>query len=295
MRILLTGTTGQVGKALVTPLGALGSVVPVTRGDLDLSVGTSIEPTLNRVNPDLIINPAAYTAVDRAEDEPELARRINAEAPGIIARWAAARQVPFLHFSTDYVFDGSYQRPCREEDTARPLSVYGATKFAGEELVRAARGPHLIVRTSWVYAAEGRNFLRTIARLAEEREELRIVDDQIGAPTSARMIAEAVAQLLTVGASDLVASFAAANGLVHLAARGETSWYGFATAIVDGLRARGAKLKVSAIVPIATADYPTKAARPRNSRLALDRMASLFGITTPHWKNALATELDELM
>jgi dTDP-4-dehydrorhamnose reductase len=294
MRILVTGTTGQVGKALVAPLGALGSVVPVTRGDLDLSVGTSIEPTLSRVNPDLIINPAAYTAVDQAEDEPDLARRINAEAPGIIARWAAARLVPFVHFSTDYVFDGSGERPWREQDTPRPLSVYGATKFAGEELVRAARGPHLIVRTSWVYAAEGRNFLHTIARLAGEREVLRVVDDQIGAPTSARVVADGIVRLLSVRSADLSGSFAAAGGLLHLAATGGTSWHGFANAIVNGLRARGAKLKVSAILPIATEAYPTKAKRPRNSRLALDRLARLFGITTPAWEKALDRELDEL-
>ena len=252
MRILVTGTTGQVGRALLSPLGALGTVVPVVRADLDLSDGASIKPTLDRLNPNLIINPAAYTAVDQAEDEPDLARQVNAEAPGIIARWAAARVVPFVHFSTDYVFDGSGERPWREQDTPRPLSVYGATKFAGEELVRAANGPHLIVRTSWVYAAEGRNFLRTVMRLAGEREELRIVSDQIGAPTSARVIADAIARLLAVGGSDLAGSFAAAGGLVHLAAAGETSWHGFATEIIRGLRARGATLKVDAIVPIAT-------------------------------------------
>src|SRR5271166_3969382 len=209
MRILVTGTTGQVGSALLSPLATLGTVLPVARANLDLSFCASIEPTLSLLKPDLIVNSAAYTAVDRAEDEPDLAHRINAEAPGTIARWAAGRGVPFLHFSTDYVFDGSSERPWREQDVARPLSVYGATKFAGEEFVRAANGPHLIVRTSWVYAAEGRNFLRTIVRLAEEREELRIVSDQIGAPTSARAIADAIARLLAEGCSDLAGSFAA--------------------------------------------------------------------------------------
>jgi len=294
MRILVTGMTGQVGSALVSALGALGSVIPVARADLDLSVGASIEPILNRVNPNLIINAAAYTAVDQAEDEPDAARRINAEAPGVIARWAAARRVPLVHFSTDYVFDGLLERPWREQDTARPLSVYGTTKLAGEGLIRAARGPHLIIRTSWVYAAEGKNFLRTIARLASEREELRIVSDQIGAPTSARVIADAVARVLSIGSPDLARSFAAADGLLHLAASGETSWYGFATAIVTGLRARGAQLKVRTVVPIGTEDYPAKAKRPRNSRLALDRLANLFGITTPEWAIALDSELDEL-
>jgi len=202
--------------------------------------------------------------------------------------------VPFVHFSTDYVFDGSGERPWREQDTPQPLSVYGATKFAGEELVRAARGPHLVVRTSWVYAAEGRNFLRTVTRLAAEREELRIVNDQIGVPTSARMIGDTIGQLLSAGSADLSGSFAAADGFVHLAATGETSWHGFASAIVDGLRARGVKLKVSTILPIATDDYPTKAKRPRNSRLALERLARVFGITTPPWENVLDRELDEL-
>ena len=294
MRILVTGANGQVGSALLSSLGALGSVVPVTRADLDLSFAASIEPTLNRLNPDLLINPAAYTAVDRAEDEPDLAHLINAEAPGIMARWAAARGVPFVHFSTDYVFDGSGERPWCERDSARPLSVYGASKFAGEEFVRAANGPHLIVRTSWVYAAEGRNFLRTIARLAAERDELRIVSDQIGAPTSARTIADSIAQMLAAGYSDLARSFDGADRLVHLAAAGETSWHGFATAIVDGLRTRGARLKVRAIVPIATRDYPTKARRPGNSRLSLERLQRSFGIDTPDWNEALDAELDQL-
>ena len=295
MRILVTGTTGQVGSALLSPLGALGTVLPVVRADLDLSFGTSIKPALGRLKPDLIINPAAYTAVDQAEDEPDLAYQVNAEAPGIIARWAAGRGVPFVHFSTDYVFDGSGERPWREQDAARPLSVYGASKFAGEELIRAANGPHLIVRTSWVYAAQGKNFLRTVMRLAGEREELQIVSDQIGAPTSARTIAEAIARLLAVGGSDLAGSFAAAGGVVHLAAAGETSWHGFATEIVKGLRARGATLKVDAIVPIATEDYPTRAKRPRNSRLALDRLERLFGIIMPDWKQALDSELKEMV
>ena len=294
MRILVTGANGQVGSALLSSLGALGSVIPVVRADLDLSFAASIEPTLNRLNPDLLINPAAYTAVDRAEDEPDLAHRINAEAPGIMARWAAARAVPFVHFSTDYVFDGSGERPWCERDSARPLSVYGASKFAGEEFIRAANGPHLIVRTSWVYAAQGRNFLRTIARFAAERDELRIVSDQIGAPTSARTIADSIAQMLAAGSSDLASSFAEADRLVHLTAAGETSWHGFATAIVEGLRTRGARLKVRAIVPITTQDYPTKAKRPRNSRLSLKRLQRSFGIDTPDWNQALDAELDQL-
>jgi dTDP-4-dehydrorhamnose reductase len=294
MRILITGATGQIGSALLSPLASLGRVLPVARRDLDLRLGESIEPTLDRLNPDLIINPAAYTAVDRAEDEPELAHAINAVAPGIIARWAAVRKVPLVHFSTDYVFDGSRDSPWREQDPTQPLSVYGVSKLEGEKRIRSANGPHLIVRTSWVYAARGQNFLRTIARLAAERDELRIVNDQVGAPTSARSIAEAITHLLGVGQSDLARYFATAGGLVHLAAAGETSWHGFASEIVKGLRARGVTLKANAILPIATNDYPTKAVRPRNSRLALDHLAHSFGIVMSDWRESLKRELDEL-
>jgi dTDP-4-dehydrorhamnose reductase len=294
MRILVTGTTGQIGSALLSPIASLGKVLPVVRRDLDLGLGESIEPTLDRLNPDLIINPAAYTAVDRAEDEPGLAHAINAVAPGVIARWAATRRVPFVHFSTDYVFDGSREGPWREQDPTLPLSVYGVSKLEGEKLIRSANGAHLIVRTSWVYAARGQNFLGTIARLAAERDELRIVDDQVGAPTSARSIAEAITRLLANGRSDLPRYLATAGGIVHLAAAGETSWHGFASEIVKGLRARGIAVKARSILPIATKDYPTRAVRPRNSRLALDHLAHSFGIIMSDWKVGLKRELDEL-
>ncbi len=244
--------------------------------------------------PDLIVNPAAYTAVDRAEDERALAFLINAEAPGAIARWAARRGVPLVHFSTDYVFDGSGARPWREDDPTAPLSAYGASKLAGEDAIRATSGPHLIVRTSWVYAARGTNFLRTIARLARERGELRIVADQVGAPSSARLIANAVAAVVAAPGAPLADRFAAAAGRVNVAASGETSWHGFAVAIVEGLQARGISLAVERVVPIATADYPTEAQRPGNSRLDLARLKSIFGVTTPQWGEALSGELDVL-
>ncbi len=198
----------------------------------------------------LLLAPGRLAAVDKAEDEPGLAMRVNAEAPGVIARWAAARGVPLIHFSTDYVFDGSGERPWREDDRPRPLSVYGATKLAGENEVRAAGGTFLIVRPSWVYAAVGKNFLRTIARLARERTELRIVADQIGAPTSAALIGGAVAGMLADGIESLRERCARAGGLVHLAAAGATSWHGFARAIVEGLKARGVALAVEQIVPL---------------------------------------------
>jgi dTDP-4-dehydrorhamnose reductase len=294
MRILVTGVTGQVGGALVKALEPVGSVIASSRGILDLAQPDRIASSLDRFSPDLIVNAAAYTAVDRAEDEKEMAFRVNAEAPGAIAQWAAERGVPVIHFSTDYVFDGSGARPWREDDPPNPLSVYGASKLAGEEAIRSAGGPHLIVRTEWVYAAQGMNFLRTIARLAKERKELRIVADQFGAPTSARLIADTVAGIL--GSSGLPSAdrFAAAKGAVNVAASGETSWHAFAVAIVEGLKARGIALAVENIVPIATKDYPTKAQRPANSRLDLTRLRLAFGIDTPRWNHALATELDLL-
>ncbi len=294
MRVLLTGVTGQVGRALVDPLQPIGLVVAADRALLDLSRPDDISATLDRLVPDLIINPAAYTAVDRAEDERDLAFRINGEAPAAIARWAAARGVPLIHFSTDYVFDGTGTRPWREDDHPAPLSAYGASKLAGEEAVRASDAPYLIVRTSWVYAAKGTNFLRTIARLAGERKELRIVADQIGAPTSARMIAEVVVGILQPAQTNLAARFAEADGVVNVAAAGETSWHGFASAIVDGLKARGIALATDTISPINTADYPTKAKRPANSRFDLTRLRQLFGVTTPDWRQGLDLELDVL-
>ncbi len=294
MRVLVTGVTGQVGGALLDAFGDTMTVIPAPRGALDLARTDAIAPVLDQIAPDLIINPAAYTAVDRAEDERDLAYRINGDAPGHIARWAAGRGVPLIHLSTDYVYDGSGDRPWREDDVTNPLSGYGASKLAGEDAVRAARGSHLIVRTSWVYAAKGTNFLRTIARLAAERPELRIVADQVGAPTSARVIADSIARIVMQHASELPKRFAAADGLVHLAAAGETSWHGFASALVDGLKARGAPLKTQSIIPIRTQDYPTKARRPANSRLDLTRLQRVFGVTTPQWQQALAAELDVL-
>jgi dTDP-4-dehydrorhamnose reductase len=294
MRILLTGTTGQVGDALRIPLSAIGTVVPVTRAEFDLSQPQTLATTLDRLQPDLIVNPAAYTAVDLAEEERDLAFRANAEAPGAIAAWAARHDVPLLHFSTDYVFDGTGNAPWHEDVATGPLSVYGASKLAGERAIAEAGGRHLIARTSWVYAAKGKNFLRTIARLACERPELRIVADQIGAPTSAPAIADAVVAILRRQASQDASLFAREGGVVNLSCAGETSWHGFATAIVDGLKARGVAVKAEQIAPIATADYPTKATRPLNSRLDHGRLNAVFGVTMPTWQQALARELDVL-
>jgi dTDP-4-dehydrorhamnose reductase len=296
MRILLTGVNGQVGSALREPLQAFGTVLAADRGVLDLGRPEGIAATLDALAPDLIVNPAAYTAVDQAEDDAALAFAVNGEAPRALGRWAAPRGVPIIHFSTDYVFDGSGERAWREDDATAPLSVYGASKLAGEAALREVGAPHLIMRTSWVFAARGRNFLTTMARLARERTELRVVGDQIGAPTSAHSLASAVVAILTsTGGSDLAATrsaFARADGLVHAACRSETSWHGFATEIVAGLRRRGTDLAVREIVAIGTGEFPAKAPRPRNSRLDQTRLESVFGVTLPDWRAALSREID---
>lgn len=294
MRILVTGVTGQVGKALTERLCSFGDLIPADRLVLDLAEPGTLPEALDRLSPDLIVNSAAYTAVDRAEDERDLAFTVNAEAPGVMARWASRMQVPLVHFSTDYVFDGQGETPWREDSAPAPLSAYGASKLAGEEAIRAGNGLHLIVRTSWVYAATGVNFLRTIARLACERTELKIVADQIGAPTSGRVIADAVAGILAADSTLLSQRFAKVNGLVNIAASGETSWHGFAVRIVDGLRARGVKLAVQSIAPLRTEEYPTRAPRPHNSRLDLTRLNETFGLITPSWTDSLEPELDKL-
>jgi dTDP-4-dehydrorhamnose reductase len=294
MRILITGVTGQVGGALREALSPVANTIGADRSLLDLSRPEKIPSALDRFAPDLIVNAAAYTAVDRAEDEKELAFRVNAEAPGIIARWAASREVPVIHFSTDYVFNGAGKRPWREDDPTDPLSVYGASKLAGELEVRAAAGPHLIVRTCWVYASTGSNFLRTIVRFAQERTELRIVADQFGAPTSARLIAKAVSTIIADSGHVLSRRFSTAGGLVNISATGETTWHGFATAITQGMKSRGVALKAQSIEPILTSDFPTKAKRPLNSRFDLTRLTEVFGIRTPSWDEALVAELDVL-
>jgi dTDP-4-dehydrorhamnose reductase len=293
MRILLTGTTGQVGGALCAPLANLGTVIAVNRSQLDLSRPEAISEALDHLKPDLIVNPAAYTAVDRAEAERLLAFRVNADAPRAMAIWAARHKVPLVHFSTDYVFDGSGKTPRLEDDEPAPLSTYGASKLAGEAAIRAANGEHLIIRTSWVYANQGQNFMLTIVRLAAERQELRIVSDQFGAPTSARVIADAVVKIL--GLTRTGARFSSEfNNVINVVTSGETSWHGFATAIVAGLKNRGIDIEAERVVPIGTDEYPTRATRPRNCRLDLGRLNGIFGIKTLSWREALEVELDEL-
>jgi dTDP-4-dehydrorhamnose reductase len=294
MRILLTGTTGQVGRALFTPLASLGTVLSINRNQLDLSRPETIGEAFDYLKPDLIINPAAYTAVDRAEDDRQLAFRVNADAPGAMAVWAARHNVPLVHFSTDYVFDGSGAAPWREDDVPAPLSAYGASKLAGENAVQAAGGEHLIVRTSWVYSNHGQNFMLSMVRLAEERKELRIVADQFGAPTSSRLIADAVMKILNFSRTGAVCRFSPRSDVINIASSGETSWHGFASAIIVGLKDRGIDVETERVVPIGTDDYPTKARRPQNSRLDSSRLNEMFGIKTLSWREALDIELDEL-
>jgi dTDP-4-dehydrorhamnose reductase len=295
MRILLTGTSGQVGGALRPLLATQGTLIAPSSTEFDLSKPERLTDHLNDFRPDLIVNPAAYTAVDRAEEQRELAFLVNAKAPAVIAQWAATHRVPLVHFSSDYVFDGSGDAPRREDSPTGPISVYGESKLAGDAAIMAAGGPHLIARTSWVYAAKGTNFLRTIARLACERKELRVVADQIGAPTTARAIAGAVADIVLPNISDLNDLFARKGGVVNVVCAGETSWHGFASVIVEGLRCRGVKLLAETVVPIATADFPTKAKRPSNSRLDLSRLRDAFGVVMPNWRDALGPELDGLV
>ena len=225
------------------------------------------------------------------EDEPDLAMAVNGRAPGIIARWAPA--VTFHHpLSTDYVFDGAGERPWCEDDVPQPLSVYGETKLAGDTEVAAAGGSSLIVRTSWIYADKGKNFVRTITKLAQGRSELRVVSDQIGAPTSAAIIADFVTGLVSMDRHSSRIRFAEAHDLVNLTSVGETSWYHFALAVIQGLKSRGANLQVESVVPVSTAEYPTKARRPQNSRLNLGRLRQVFGFAPLSWQAALAPELD---
>lgn len=295
MRILVTGVTGQVGSAAVRRFAGIGDIIAADRGVLDLSKPREIATRLDDLRPDVIVNPAAYTAVDRAEDERELAFLVNADGPAALARWAADRAVPLVHLSTDYVFDGSGEAPWREDDETGPLGVYGASKLSGEQAVRSAGGPHLIARTSWVYASTGTNFLRTMARLAREREELRVVDDQVGAPTSAAFIADALARIIESHREDLAGGFARAQGLVHLAAGGATSWCGFAREIVNGLKRRDVRVATERVVPIASADYPTAAVRPLNSRLDLSRLCETLDVEPTPWTTLLDAELDQLV
>lgn len=282
MKILITGKNGQVGWELQRTLAPLGEVVAVDRQALDLTSPDAIRALIREIKPALIVNPAAYTAVDKAESEPELAMAVNGIAPGIMAEEAKKLGAAMIHYSTDYVFDGSHTAPYVETDTPCPINVYGRTKLAGEQAIQASGIPHLILRTSWVYGSRGKNFLLTVLRLAGERDELKIVDDQIGAPTSSRMIAEATAQIIAQTRGELTE----ASGLYHLTAGGQTSWHGFTAAILEN-RARQSGAAKPRLSPIPTSAYPLPAPRPHYSVMSNDKLRNTFGVAIPAWEIGL--------
>ena len=275
--ILLTGAAGQLGFELARLLTAHGEVEALDRAALDLADADAVAAAVRRVGPQIIVNAAGYTAVDRAESEPALADAINARAPAVLAEEAKRLDALLIHYSTDYVFDGNSREPYREEDQAKPLNVYGSSKLAGERAITAAGAAHLILRTSWIYGLHGQNFLLTMRRLAATRDELRVVADQFGVPNWSRVLAEATASLVSRGP----AALAEKTGIYHLSGRGRASWFDFARAIFDGDdRPR--------VVPITTAEYPTPARRPASAVLATDKFEAAFGFALPDWHEMLA-------
>ncbi|MCV2216213.1 dTDP-4-dehydrorhamnose reductase [Thauera sp. Sel9] len=294
MKILLLGKNGQVGWELQRALAPLGELIALDRHGSDGLCGDlerldALADSVQRLAPDLVVNAAAYTAVDQAENDAERAHRINADAVGVLARQAAALGALLVHYSTDYVFDGSGERPWRENDLPSPLSVYGASKLAGEDAIRTSGCDHLIFRTSWVHAARGGNFARTMLRLAAERERLTVIDDQIGAPTGADLIADVSAHAIRRTMSDR-----GYGGTYHLAAGGQTSWRGYASFVIDRARSGGRTLAVREIVPIPASSYPTPATRPLNSRLDTRRLRERFDLHLADWRDGVARMLDEL-
>ncbi|MGN6112642.1 MAG: dTDP-4-dehydrorhamnose reductase [Luteimonas sp.] len=294
-RILLLGADGQLGTELRRSLAEQGEVVAATLSGAvasapcetaDFSQPDTLPALLERVAPAIVVNAAAYTAVDRAEQDVELAFRINAEAPDVLAAECARRGAAFVHYSTDYVFDGQGTRPYREDDATAPLGVYGASKLAGEVAVRTSGARHMIFRTAWVYAAHSHNFMRTMLRVGAERDALRVVADQVGTPTPAALLADVTARALRAEA--------APSGLWHATPSGLTSWHGFAEAIFEGAVARGLLPRAPRVEAIATADYPTPAARPAYSVLDCGALQRDFGIALPDWREGLAATLDEL-
>jgi dTDP-4-dehydrorhamnose reductase len=292
-KILVFGRMGQVGWELRHKLACLGQVTAIEYPEIDFSKPDSIRTAMRAAEPAVILNAAAYTAVDKAESDPELATAINATAPGVIAEEAKRLGGLLVHYSTDYVFDGSKLTPWVETDAPNPLNAYGRTKLAGDQAIQALGCDYLIFRTSWVYGARGNNFLLTMLRLGKERAELRIVDDQIGSPTSSECIAQATSDVLAQVLAPGGAGMQGRSGIYNLTSSGETSWFGFAKAILTEAASRfGSPLPN--LVSILTADYPTPAKRPANSRLSCERLEQTFGVTLPHWEHALSLVLDTL-
>ncbi|MGY2253667.1 dTDP-4-dehydrorhamnose reductase [Pseudomonas reactans] len=281
MKILITGQHGQVSRELQLQLQGLGELIVLGRDQLDLADADQIRQQVRAHRPGLIINAAAHTAVDLAESEPDAAFAINAIAPGILAEEAKALGIPLIHYSTDYVFDGSKPAPYTETDTPNPLGVYGQSKLAGEQAITAVGGEHLILRTSWVYSNHGKNFLLTMQRLLQEKPQMRIVADQIGAPTWAGSIANSTRALIERWQAGEPGEW----GIYHLTAGGETSWFGFAQAIGEHLREQGKAC--AELEPIPSSAYPTPAQRPLNSRLDCSRLLQQWHVSQPHWQDAL--------
>ncbi len=305
MKILVTGANGQVGRELRRALAPLGEVVASSRdgcladggrGEIaDLAQPRTLGTLLDRVQPDVIANAAAYTAVDRAESEPELAHRVNAEAVAALAQWAAAHDALMVHYSTDYIFDGQGNRPWREDDPVAPLGVYGASKLAGEQALRDSGAPHFLFRTAWVYAAHGHNFLKTMLRLGAERERLTVVDDQHGTPTPAGLIADVTAEVLRQWQAADAAARASLAGTWHLVAAGDTTWCGFARAIMREAAAIGLLERAPQVDAIGSAEFPTPAQRPAWSVLDTSRLRETFGIALPDWEDALKSVLADIL
>jgi dTDP-4-dehydrorhamnose reductase len=299
MKILVLGTSGQVGYELLSALAPIGEVVGAVRtpgknAHVDLNDHASLESALDASNADIVINAAAYTAVDRAEDDAAAAQRINADALADIGAWAKKHNRLVVHYSTDYVFDGEGNRPYREDDATSPLGVYGRTKLAGEIALRDSGCDHFIFRTAWVYASRGKNFLLTMLKLGAERDEVRVVNDQHGAPTSARLIASTTATVLQRWLALDAARKQQVLGTYHLCAAGECTWYEFARAIFDDAQSGGLIERSPRVTAIATADYPTPAKRPRYSVLDTTKIRDTFGVDLPDWKKGLQDVIGEL-
>ncbi|MGH8027435.1 MAG: dTDP-4-dehydrorhamnose reductase [Pseudoxanthomonas sp.] len=293
MKILLLGANGQVGHELRRSLASLGEIIVTTRSGVldgnpcelaDFDLPDTLPALVERIEPDVVVNAAAYTAVDRAESEPDAAFRANAESPRRLAEACASSGALLVHYSTDYVFDGGASRPYREEDATAPLGVYGRSKLAGEQAIKESGCRHLIFRTAWVYGTYGANFMRTMLRLGAERDELRVVADQLGTPTPARLIADVTAAVLRVNS--------ARSGVWHLTATGQTSWHGFATEIFRRASGNGLIDRIPCVIPIAASEYPTPAKRPQYSCLDTTRLREDFGVDLPDWKLALEQVLD---
>ncbi|MGA8008187.1 MAG: dTDP-4-dehydrorhamnose reductase [Thiomonas sp.] len=294
-RILLLGADGQVGWELRRALLPLGAVLPHTRAQADLGDLAALRQLLEREQPDVIVNAAAYTAVDKAETEADLAQRVNADAPQVLADYATAHRAWLVHYSTDYVFDGTKPAAYSELDAPNPQSAYGRSKLAGEQAIAQSGCRHLILRTSWVFAARGGNFAKTMLKLAAQRDSLRVIADQFGAPTSAELIADVTALALHRLHTD-PALAERVSGLYHLAAQGSTTWHGYARFVIAQAAARGLPLRCTpeSVQAITTADYPLPAPRPSNSRLDAGKLQSTFGLYLPPWQTQVQRLIDEL-